>query len=124
MIAVSPKIALRTGITAVVLIFCVVEVWIGEVDAEPKVEIAAVPQDLTVLNNPGSESSSTSTPEPIVDPVADHSPVIPLADAVITADGLGETMMLLNAEIKLKLRFQKPIYLLVYTLFQNSSSVT
>ncbi len=99
MIAVSPKIALRTGITAVVLIFCVVEVWVGEVDAEPKVEIAAVPQDMTVLNNPGSESSSTSTPEPIVDPVADHSPVIPLADAVITADGLGETMMLLNAEI-------------------------
>ena len=54
--------------------------------------------DSTGLQDTGSESYVLPTP-PIVDPIADHPPVIPLADAVTTADGLAEPMMLLNDEI-------------------------
>ncbi len=99
MIVVSPKIFLRTGITSLVVIFCIVKFWDSEVDAGPEVDNAEVLQDMTVLHEPGSESSSTPTPEPMVGPVAAAPPAVPLADAVITADGLGETMTLLNAEV-------------------------
>ena len=54
--------------------------------------------DSTGLQDTGSETYVLPTP-PIVDPIADHPPVIPLADAVTTADGLAEPMMLLNDEI-------------------------
>ena len=80
MIVISPKKALPRGITTMMLILCVVNVWAGVVEAE-------LTQDSTVIEDPGSESA------------AHLPPAIALADAVTTADGLGETMTLLNEEI-------------------------
>ena len=74
---------MRGGITTLMLLFCLVEASAGEVKTQ---------QVLTAVAEPGSR--------PVVDPAADHPPVIPLADAVTIAGGLGETMMLLNAEIE------------------------
>ncbi len=80
------------------LLFCVTEVWAGEVEADPQDDDAEILQDSTELDDPGSDSAAPF-PEPMVDPVADHPPVIPLADAVTTADGLAEPLMLLNEEV-------------------------
>ena len=80
---VSPKSPLQGGITTLMLLFCLVEASAGELETQ---------QDLTEVAKPGSG--------PLVDPAADHPPVIPLADAVTIAGGLGETMTLLNAEVK------------------------
>ena len=83
------------------LLFGAVQVWAVEIDADPQDDDAEVLPDSTELGDPGSDSSDPM-PEKIVtivDPVADHPPVIPLADAVTTADGLAETMTLLNEEI-------------------------
>lgn len=65
---------------------------------DPNVDGAHVPQETSADINPhsGPEESSVLS---LADPVADDPPVIPLADAVTTADGLAETMTLLNAEI-------------------------
>jgi len=54
--------------------------------------------DSTGASDTGSETYVLPTP-PIVDPIADHPPVIPLADAVTTADGLAEPMVLLDGEV-------------------------
>jgi predicted deacylase len=80
---VSPNSPMRGGITTMMLLFCLVEVSAGEVETQ---------QVLTAVAEPGSR--------PVVDPAADHPPVIPLANAVTIAGGLGETMTLLNAEIE------------------------
>ena len=80
---VSPKRPMRAGITTLMLLFCLGVASAGEVETQ---------QVLTEVAEPGSG--------PIVDPAADHPPVIPLADAVTVAGGLGETMTLLNAEIE------------------------
>jgi predicted deacylase len=97
MIVVSPKRPLRGGITAVMLLFCAIPVWAAETDVEAKADDADISS--TGLVDPGSEIYVLPRP-PIVDPVADHPPVIPLADAVTTADGLAEPMALLDAEIE------------------------
>jgi len=81
------------------LLFCLVEVRAGEIEVEPKVEDAGASLVSTKFDGPGSDSSVPAT-VPMVDPAADHPPVIPLADAVTVAGGLGETMTLLNAEIE------------------------
>jgi predicted deacylase len=99
MISTSPKRLLSGGITAVMLLFCLVEVRAGEVGDESDVGDAEAASVLTQADVAGSESAAPA-PEPIVDPVADHPPVIPLADAVTTAAGLGGTMALLNAEVE------------------------
>lgn len=99
MIFASPKRLLSGGITAVMLLFCLVEVRAGEVGDESDVGDAEAELALTLPDVAGSESAAPA-PEPIVGPVADHPPVIPLADAVTTAAGLGETMALLNAEVE------------------------
>ncbi len=80
------------------LLFCVTEAWAGEAKADPQDDDAEILQHSTELDDPGSDSAA-SIPEPMVDPVADYPPVIPLADAVTTADGLAEPLMLLNAEV-------------------------
>ena len=98
MISESPESLLRVGITTMMLFFCLVEVRAGEVGADSKVGKAVTSPVSTELDDPGSESSAPAHGQ-LVDPVADHPPVIPLADAVTTADGLAETMMLLNAEV-------------------------
>lgn len=59
--------------------------WPG--DAQAQEDIAA-----------GSESSAPGA-ETIVEPLASQPPVIPLADAVTTADGLAEPLALLDMEI-------------------------
>ena len=76
------------------LLCCVAGASAGEVETEPTIDDGEILQISTAAGDPGSDS-----PEPMIDPVADHPPVIPLADAVTTADGLAETMTLLNAEI-------------------------
>jgi len=81
------------------LLFCLVEVRASEIEGKPKVEDAGASLVSTELDGPGSDSSVPAT-VPMVDPAADHPPVIPLADAVTVAGGLGETMTLLNAEIE------------------------
>ncbi len=80
------------------LLFCVAGASAGEVESEPTIDDAAVLQNSTEPDDPGSDSAYP-LPEPIVDPVADHPPVIPLADAVTTAGGLAESLMILNAEV-------------------------
>ena len=80
MIVVTPKKALPRGITTMMLVLCVVVVWAGVVEAE-------LTQNSTVIQHSGSESD------------AHLPPVIPLANAVTTADGIAETMTLLNEEI-------------------------
>jgi hypothetical protein len=99
MISVSPSNPPRIGIVAMMLFCCFVDVRAGEVEDSSKVDEAEAPPVSTELDVAGSEAAEAA-PEPVVDPVADHPPVIPLADAVTTADGLGETMTLLNAEIE------------------------
>ena len=81
------------------LLLCLVEVRAGEAEAVTAVDDAEAPQVSTEFDDPGSQSTAPAT-KPIVDPSADHPPVIPLADAVTTADGLAETMTLLNGEIE------------------------
>lgn len=76
------------------LLFCIAKASAGEVETEPTIDDGEVLQISTQADEPGSKS-----PAPMIDPVADHPPVIPLADAVTTADGFAETMTLLNAEI-------------------------
>jgi len=98
MISASPNSPLRGAITAIMLLFYVAGASAGEVESEPAIDDAEVLQNSTGLDDPGS-GSSHPLPEPMVDPVANHPPVIPLADAVTTADGFAETMTLLNAEI-------------------------
>ena len=80
------------------LLFCVTEFWAGEIEADPKDDDAEILQDSTGLDDQGSDSAA-SIPAPMVESVADRPPVIPLADAVTTADGLAEPLMLLNAEV-------------------------
>ncbi len=80
MIVVSPNKALPWGITTMMLILCVVVVWAGVVEAQPT-------QDSTAIKDSGSES------------VAHLPPVTPLANAVTIADGVAETMTLLNEEV-------------------------
>ena len=80
------------------LLFAAVQVWAGEIEADPKDDDPEILLDSTEPEAPGSDSD-VSKPKPMVDPVADHPPVIPLADAVTTADGLAESLMLLNAEV-------------------------
>ncbi len=80
------------------LLFGAFQAWAGEVEAGPQDDDAEVLQDSTELDDTGSDLTA-SIPAPMVDPVADHPPVIPLADAVTTADGLAESLMLLNAEV-------------------------
>ena len=99
MISVSPKSPPQVGIMIMMLLFCLVEVRAGEIEGEPKVENAGASLVSTDLAGPGSDSSVPAT-VPMVDPAADHPPVIPLADAVTIAGGLGETMTLLNAEVE------------------------
>ena len=86
MIFVSLKKALQGGITAMALLASASGI------ADDGVT------DSTGASDTGSETYVLPTP-PIVDPIADHPPVIPLADAVTTADGLAEPMVLLNGEV-------------------------
>jgi predicted deacylase len=97
MIVVSPNRPLRGGIAAMMLLLCAAPVWAIEADVETKPDDATI--DSTELQDTGSETYVLPQP-PLIDPVADHPPVIPLADAVTTADGLAEPMALLDAEIE------------------------
>jgi len=97
MIAVSPKSLLQSGVTAVMLLCCVAPAWAAEADVEPTVEGTTV--DSTEPADAGSQLYVLPSP-PMIDPAADHPPVIPLADAVTTADGLAEPMALLNADVE------------------------
>ena len=93
----SPKKPLQRGIIAMMLLFAGAQILAGEIEVDPN-DDPEVLIDSTELDAPGSDSNAP-LPEPMVDPVADHPPVIPLADAVTTADGLAEPLTLLNAEI-------------------------
>ncbi len=80
------------------LLSCTAYLWASEGAINPTDDGADSLQDTTEDSDSGS-ASVVSSADPLVDPVADHSPVIPLADAVTTADGLAEPLTLLNAEI-------------------------
>ncbi len=88
----------QNGVTTVMLLCCAACLWAGEVAADPQDDGSASLQDTTEDSESGS-GSAASTAAALVDPVADHPPVIPLADAVTTADGLAAPMTLLNAEV-------------------------
>lgn len=94
MIIESLKNALHCGMTLMLL--AAAAAWAGEV--EPTDDMAVGTGISTEVYETGSEPP-VSPAETIVDPVANHPPVIPLADAVTTADGLAEAMAVLNAEI-------------------------
>ena len=80
------------------LLSCTAYLWASEGAINPTDDGADSLQDTTEDSDSGS-ASVVSSADPMVDPVADHSPVIPLADAVTTADGLAEPLTLLNAEV-------------------------
>jgi predicted deacylase len=92
----SPKTDLYRGITVMVSLLCAVCTFAGEVKGDLKADDAA--SISTGLDDAGSNTYVLPQP-PVVDPVADHPPVIPLADAVTTADGLAEPLIFLDAEI-------------------------
>jgi predicted deacylase len=71
----------------------------GEAGALPDADGAAAAEVSTGAAEPGSGLQQMPDPV-IVDPAADHPPVIPLADAVTTADGLAEPLVLLDDEIE------------------------
>ena len=89
---------LLSAITAVMLLSCTAYLWASEGAINPPDDGADSLQDTTEDSDSGSVSV-VSPADPMVDPAADHPPVIPLADAVTTADGLAEPLALLNAEI-------------------------
>jgi len=86
---------LQCGIAAVAL--WATWSFAGEVDSEPSADTLDTVS--TEVADPGSEFY-VLPPPPRVDPIADHPPVIPLADAVTTADGLAEPMVFLDGEIE------------------------
>lgn len=89
---------LLSVITAVMLLSCTAYLWASEGALNPPDDGTDSLQDTTEDSDSGSASVATPA-DPMVDPAADHPPVIPLADAVTTADGLAEPLALLNAEI-------------------------
>ena len=89
---------LLSGITAVMLLSCSAYLWASEGAIYPPDDDVDSLQDTTEDSDSGS-ASVVSPADPMVDPAADQPPVIPLADAVTTADGLAEPLALLNAEI-------------------------
>jgi predicted deacylase len=89
---------LLSAITAVMLLSCTAYLWASEGAINPPDDGVDSLQDTTEDSDSGSAPVLSST-DPVVDPAADHPPVIPLADAVTTADGLAQPLALLNAEI-------------------------
>ncbi len=89
---------LLSAITAVMLLSCSAYLWASEGAIYPPDDDADSLQDTTEDSDSGS-ASVVSPADPMVDPAAAQPPVMPLADAVTTADGLAEPLALLNAEI-------------------------
>lgn len=57
-----------------------------------------LPQQVNGAIDPGNDSTAPAA-ESMLDPIAIHPPVIPLADAVTTADGIAAPMTLLDSEV-------------------------